>query len=199
MADMKYTKGKIDIGHIQPIKLAYEFGKDCLQKLDSTMVKYYDERFRDRYIQLIGNRNNIRNIFTKRFADVEFPLAIKNQKFEENLKRLNSATKNPIIYESKPKHRTLSERERLVLFYLVNQNLFSESFISKLKEASNVLNNKKTMSNQEFDKLLTYIEIEGSRQLYNNTIMNNNESGNNSNNINISSILKKKTRKYRKI
>lgn len=208
MAEMKHIidKGEnVDTNHIRPIKLAYEFGKRCIEKLDVNRVKQYNLRFRKRYTQLLKN-NSVRNIFIDSLNNINFPLEYKNSKLNNNLRKLHNYRKsnkihNPIVYLSNVERNLLLEYKYLITFYLGNRHLFTNEFVKKLNESLIMIEEAfNCNSNDCLETIMKQIDIEfikseATKQLSANEM---NTNTNESNNLNYTQAFIK-TKKSRKI
>jgi hypothetical protein len=97
MADMKYRISKnlpIDVGHLQPIKLAYEMGKSCLK--DSLKYNPFVSNFRIHYKDLIKDHPYIHDLIQLRFGIGEYPFEFEDKIIQ--LRMESMIRKNPILY-----------------------------------------------------------------------------------------------------
>jgi hypothetical protein len=111
MAAMKQIALKDDatdndhINHINPIKIAYDMGKNCLK--NTLLYNSYINKFKKYYKELIAVKPELHNLFQKTLnVESEYPLEVN----AENIKEVE--TKNPIVYQNnKNSKRTNTQKQ----------------------------------------------------------------------------------------
>ena len=83
----------VDSGHIHPIKIAYDMGKNCLK--NTLLYNSYINKFKKYYKELIAVKPELHDLFqTTLKVEGEYPLEIN----KENIKEVK--TNNPILYQN---------------------------------------------------------------------------------------------------
>jgi hypothetical protein len=96
---------KVDIGHIHPIKIAYDMGKNCLK--NTLLYNSYINKFKKYYKELIAVKPELHYIFqTALKVEGEYPLELNTENITE------VETKNPIVYQNnKNSKRTNTQKQ----------------------------------------------------------------------------------------
>ena len=91
----------VDGGHINPIKIAYDMGKNCLK--NTLLYNSYINKFKKYYKELIAVKPELHDLFQTALGEGEYPLEVNKENTKE-AKEVKS--NNPIEYQNNKTKRT---------------------------------------------------------------------------------------------